>query len=94
METFKDTWEQTRFVAYVMAKTVDSKNKIKRPSDLLPFEWDQNAGKKFKKMSKADLEALKKFDEEADIILAKTQPEVWAKIQQAREAEKLKANGS
>ena len=92
MERFKDEWEQTRFIAYVMAKTVDSKNRIKRPADLLPFEWDAKA-KKRKKLTPAEIQALKDFDKEADLIMQKTQPEMWAKFQAAREAEANKQNG-
>lgn len=83
-ETYQNGWEQTRFLAYVMLKTVDSKRKIKRPSDVVSFPWDSGGGKKFKKMTKEDKEALKRFDEEADIFLQKHRPKVWAKILEER----------
>lgn len=34
-------WERTRFIAYVVAKTHDSKRRIKKPSDILPFPWEK-----------------------------------------------------
>jgi len=83
-ETFKNGWEQTRFIAYVMAKTVDSKKRIRKPADLLPFPWDAPT-KKFKKITAEEREALEKFDKEADLIMQKYHPEQWAKILKARE---------
>jgi hypothetical protein len=83
-ENFTDGWEQTRFIAYVMAKTVDSKKRIRKPADLLPFPWDAPT-KKFKKITAEEREALEKFDKEADLIMQKYHPEQWAKILKARE---------
>lgn len=75
-EAIKTGWEQTRFLAYVMAKTVDTKKRIKRPADLLEFPWDGKARKtKFKRISMADLQ---QFSDEADEVLRITNPAAYA----------------
>lgn len=86
-------WEQARFIAYVTAKTVDSKKRLRRPSDLLQLPTDSSQEKQFKKPTKAEREEMKKFDAEADLILAKTQPELWANILKLREEEAQKNGG-
>lgn len=90
-EQFKNGWEQTRFIAFVVAKTVDSKRKIKKPADLLPFSWDAKV-KKRKKLTADEIAQMKAFDEEADLILQKTNPEAWAKYQAAKKAEEQANN--
>jgi hypothetical protein len=37
-EKFKDQWEQTRFIAYIMAQTQSTKSL--KPQDILKFAWD------------------------------------------------------
>lgn len=93
-EQYRNGWEQTRFLAYVVAKTVDSKKKIRKPSDLLPLPWDAPA-KKFKKLTAEERKALEEFDREADLIMQKMHPERWAEILKARQeqAEKNIFNG-
>ena len=71
-------------MAYVVAKTVDSKRKIKKPADLLPFPWDAPA-KKFKKITAQERKQLEDFDKEADLIMQKYHPEQWANILKMRE---------
>ena len=88
MEDYKNGWERTRFLSYIMAKTVDSKNKLKKPSDIVAFPWEPK--KKFKKLTKQEREDLEKFDREADLILQKLQPERWAEILRMREEEAQK----
>lgn len=39
----QNAWERARFVAYVSAKPHDSKKRIKKPSDLLPFPWEKTS---------------------------------------------------
>lgn len=70
----------------MIAKTVNSKKRIKKPADLLPFPWDAPA-KKFKKLTKEEREEMEAFDKEADLIMQKYHPEQWAKIIEAREKE-------
>lgn len=58
-------WERTRFLAYVGAKPHDSKKRIKKPSDLLPFPWenqktDANEAKDFLAKAEAKAEANQK----------------------------------
>ena len=75
-------WEQTRFLSYIMLKTVDSKNRIKKVQDVCKFPWEQLAPR-FVPQTK---EQLKAFSDEADEILKRTQPEVWKKFMEARAA--------
>ena len=77
------SWEQTRFLAYVMLKTVDSKNKIRKVQDVCKFPWEQEVVR-FVKQTKEDLQ---KFSDEADEILRITQPEVYAKYMEAKLAQ-------
>ena len=37
-QTYKNLWEQTRYIAFINAAVMS--NKIKKPTDLLKFEWD------------------------------------------------------
>ena len=42
---YRNSWEQTRILAgYIAAPNM--KTKLKKFSDLFPFEWDENAGPK------------------------------------------------
>jgi hypothetical protein len=38
--TFKSSWEQARYICFIIAKTVDIKKKINRPEDILKLSWD------------------------------------------------------
>lgn len=53
---------------------------------MLPFSWDAKV-KKRKKLTADEIAQMKAFDEEADLILQKTNPEAWAKYQAAKQAE-------
>lgn len=53
---------------------------------MLPFSWDAKP-KKRKKLTAEEIAQMKAFDEEADLILQKTNPEAWAKYQAAKQAE-------
>jgi hypothetical protein len=81
------SWEQTRFISYTMYKTVDSKNKIRKPSDVCKFPWEQDIPQ-FVPQTK---EQLQSFSDEADEILRLTQPEMYKKYM---EAKLLAQNGS
>jgi hypothetical protein len=37
-ENYKNSWEQTRYIAYIIAAT--NTDKIKSPKDLLLFTWE------------------------------------------------------
>lgn len=82
-ETVYLGWEQARFVAFFVLKTVDGKRKIKRFTDVCKFPWERATQPQFVKQS---IEQLKTFDEEADLILKQTQPEAYAKYMAAKEA--------
>jgi hypothetical protein len=88
----RESWEQARFMAYVTAKTVDSKKRLKKPADLLPFPWDAPV-KRFKKLTAAERKEQEDFDKEADLIMQKYQPEAWANILEQREKEAVKNGG-
>ena len=75
------SWEQTRFLSYTMYKTVDSKNKIRKPEDVCKFPWEQDVPR-FAPQTREQLEA---FDREADEILRLTQPEVYKKFMEAKQ---------
>ena len=77
------TWEQTRFLSYTIVKTVDSKNKIRKPQDVCKFPWEQEV-RRFVEQTKEQLQA---FSDEADEILRITQPEMYAKYMAAKNAE-------
>lgn len=81
------SWEQTRFLSYTIYKTVDSKNKIRKPSDVCKFPWEVDVPK----FVPQSIEQLKAFSDEADEILRLTQPEVYKKYM---EAKLLAQNGS
>jgi len=76
------TWEQTRFLSYTIFKTVDSKNRIRKPQDVCKFPWEQDMPR-FVKQTK---EQLQKFSDEADEILRITQPEIYKRFIEARAA--------
>lgn len=53
---YKDTWEQTRFIAYVSAKVAGAG--FKQPSDLMKFTWDtEEAAPVINKQELADTRA-------------------------------------
>lgn len=81
--SYRQTWEQTRFLSFTMFKTVDSKNKIRKPQDVCKFPWEQEVPR-FVKQSKEQLQA---FSDEADEILRQTQPEMYAKYMAAKNAQ-------
>ena len=68
----REQWEMVRFLAFYIIKTVDAKNKVRKPEDVMQFGWDE---KKLRKslppLSPEDLEALEAFGKEADVIVEK-----------------------
>lgn len=59
----RDSWEQTRLLAYMTAQ-VNSTKKIK-PSDILQFEWDEKQSDVEQKgISKQDINRLSKKTDE------------------------------
>lgn len=53
----KDSWERTRYICYLFAQC-NSKKKLNL-SDIIQFEWDNNAKKEAKTVAKEDVERLK-----------------------------------
>lgn len=72
-EAQQSEWERARYVAFYVVKTVDSKNRFRRMQQLTRFPWE--AGPVFPKMSAAEMQ---RFDNEADEVLRKTNPELYA----------------
>ena len=57
---YKESWEQARLIAYIIAQT-NSKKKLKL-TDILKFQWDEDGVKKNlsdTSMSNSDLERLR-----------------------------------
>lgn len=53
----KDSWEQTRFIAYLIAQ-VNSKKQLKQ-SDVIQFYWEKEQKQNESSIKKADIERLK-----------------------------------
>lgn len=56
---YKEEWEQSRLIAYVMAQ-VNSKKRLKL-DDIVKFPWDEND--KVNTISKEDIERLNKMSQ-------------------------------
>ncbi len=57
------SWETARLISYVTLKAQGQKT-MKRPQDLMKFEWEEQSGKKGTKSNpytKAEIEQLKKL---------------------------------
>lgn len=97
LEQFRNEWEQTRYIAFIVAKTVDHRKQIRRPSDLLPFDWDAPVKSRLKtrsQMSDDERAEFDRFDEEADLILKQTNPELYERYMSAKaEREQTQRNG-
>ncbi len=65
--------EAARFISFHMIKTVDSKNKFKRLTDIVRFEWDGEPVK-FEPIDQAELD---KFSAEADEALKILNPAAY-----------------
>jgi len=54
---YRTTWEQSRFIAFITAKTQDTKNKLHKPEDLVKFGWEDDKPKRTGKLTKEEKEA-------------------------------------
>lgn len=81
IERFRTGWEQSRFVAFHVVKTVDSKNDFRRVTDIILFPWDATPEPLFQPISEAELQP---FSDEADEILKKTNPAAWEAFMKAK----------
>lgn len=70
VERDRGDWERSRYIAFHMIKTVDSKGKYKRITDIGKFPWEEEKRKKFAPMTPEELEELKRFEAETDKIIA------------------------
>lgn len=73
-------------VSYWVVKTVDSQKKFRSYRDLIPFPWDEKV-ERFEQLTPEDYERI---SDDADAVLAKVNPELYAKIM----AEKQKAHAN
>jgi hypothetical protein len=80
------TWEQTRFVSVHVMNAAGAK--LKRFTDLVKFDWD--VAKKAPTINAEDLPMMAKFDEQADLILKKTNPEAYAAFMAGKQKEDAK----
>lgn len=63
----KDSWEQSRMIAYIIAQ-VNSKKKL-NPDDIIKFSWDENTASVDTSISDKDIERLR---QKADNFLKMT----------------------
>ncbi len=59
----RSMWETARLISYVTLKSQGQKS-MKRPQDLMKFEWEEQSGKKGTKSNpytKAEIEQIKKL---------------------------------
>jgi len=57
---YRTTWEQSRFIAFITAKTQDTKNKLHQPEDLVRFAWEEGKTKSTHKLSQQEKEDREK----------------------------------
>lgn len=76
----RDNWERARYVSFHAIKSADTKNRIKKATDLGKFPWEV---KRPKKMTVQDAAEAQVFDAEADEILRKTNPAAYAAYMKA-----------
>lgn len=55
--SYKDSWEQARLIAYLVAQTNSTKQL--KLSDILEFHWDQETAKADTSLSNEDVERLR-----------------------------------
>jgi len=79
---FRSGWEQARFVAFFVVKTVDSKNRFKSEQSLVRFPWE---------VKEDDLpvpteQEWQKVDEEMDEALKVLNPKVYEEYMKGKQA--------
>lgn len=75
-------WEQARFVAFFVVKTVDSKNRFKNEQSLVRFPWEQ----KEDDLPMPTEEEWKKADEELDNALKVLNPKAYEAYMKGKQA--------
>ena len=76
----RQSWEQSRYIGFWSLKAMGAK--VKRPEQLGKFPWEMRQVV----FPKQPIEDLRKFDEEADLILKMTNPEAYERYIKAKEA--------
>lgn len=62
-------WERARLVSFFVVKTVDAKNKIRQPHNLIKFPWENMEESLEEQWNALDPDVLAKFNADADKIL-------------------------
>ncbi len=70
----QNEWERARYVSMHAIKAADGSNKIKKPTDLGYFPWEDST----QPIIVVDPVEIEAFDKEADEILKKANPEAYA----------------
>lgn len=55
--SFKQRWEQTRMIGYIIAQCNSSKNL--QPTDIIKFSWDSDTNEEHDKITGSDIARLK-----------------------------------
>jgi len=77
----RSEWERARYISMYAVKAADSKNRIKKATDLGKFPWEI---KRPRKLTPEEIAAQKAFDIEADEILKRTNPAAYEAYQKAK----------
>lgn len=68
----KSAWERSRYVAFHVIKTVDTKGKFKKITDVGLFPWESAMRRKnIATLTKEELDNLARFEQEADEFFKK-----------------------
>lgn len=77
-------WEQARFLAFYVVKTVDAKNKVKRITDIAKFDWDEPRKPNLQPQSAAEMQ---QFSDDADEFLKQVNPAAYARYMEGKKAQ-------
>jgi hypothetical protein len=75
------SWEQSRYIAFHAIKVGDTKNKLRKLTDLNKFPWEVSTPRPINRME------MTEFSDDADEILRITNPTIYAALQAAKQQE-------
>lgn len=58
----RQEWERMRLLAWITIKPHVKAGTLKKPGDLIPFEWDEKAKAKARELTEEERERLKRWD--------------------------------
>lgn len=64
--SYKDSWEQARLIAYLVAQTNSTKQL--KLSDILEFHWDQETAKADTSLSNEEVERLRQKAQQYELL--------------------------